>query len=80
MWQPNTCSYLIQYQVIVLPWWLGGKEHACQGRRHRRCKLPLGQEDPLARNSNLLQYSCLEKPKERGAWWAMVHGVAESDK
>ena len=25
---------------------------------------------------NLLQYSCLENPMDRGAWWATVHGVA----
>ena len=25
-----------------------------------------------------LQYSRLENPMERGAWWAVVHGVAES--
>ena len=25
-----------------------------------------------------LQYSCLENPKDRGAWWATVHEVAES--
>ena len=24
------------------------------------------------------QYSCLEKPMDRGAWWATVHGVTES--
>ena len=24
---------------------------------------------------NLLQYSCLENPRDRGAWWATVHGV-----
>ena len=27
---------------------------------------------------NPLQYSCLENPMDRGAWWATVHGVAES--
>ena len=27
-----------------------------------------------------LQYSCLENPMDRGAWQAMVHGVAESRK
>ena len=25
-----------------------------------------------------LQYSCLENPMNRGAWWAAVHGVAKS--
>ena len=28
--------------------------------------------------SNPFQYSCLEKPMDRGAWWATVHGVAQS--
>ena len=27
-------------------------------------------------NGNPLQYSCLENPMDRAAWWAMVHGVA----
>ena len=27
---------------------------------------------------NPLQYSCLENPMDRGAWWATVHGVAKS--
>ena len=30
-------------------------------------------------NVNPLQYSCLENPMERGAWQAVVYGVAESD-
>ena len=30
-------------------------------------------------NGNLLQYSCLENPMDRGAWQATVHRVAESD-
>ena len=29
-------------------------------------------------NGNLLQYSCLENPVDRGAWWAAVHGVEQS--
>ena len=29
-------------------------------------------------NGNLLQYSCLENPVDRGAWWAIVHGVIYS--
>ena len=41
----------------------------------------LGQEDPWRRHGNPLQYSCLENPMERGAWWAKVHGICkESDR
>ena len=29
-------------------------------------------------NGTPLQYSCLENPMDRGAWWASVHGVAKS--
>ena len=29
-------------------------------------------------NGNPLQYSCLENPMDRGAWWAAVHGVEKS--
>ena len=29
-------------------------------------------------NSYPLQYSCLKNFTDRGAWWAMVHGVAKS--
>ena len=29
-------------------------------------------------NGNPLQCSCLENPKDRGAWWAAVSGVAQS--
>ena len=25
-----------------------------------------------------LQYSCLENPRDRGAWWAAIYGVAQS--
>ena len=30
-------------------------------------------------NGTPLQYSCLENPMDRGAWYAAVHGVAKSD-
>ena len=29
-------------------------------------------------NGTPLQFSCLENPMDRGAWWAAVHGVAKS--
>ena len=34
---------------------------------------------PGGGNDNPLQFSCLENPKDRGAWKATVHGVAKSD-
>ena len=34
---------------------------------------------PGEENVNLLQYSCLENPMDRGAWQATIHGVAELD-
>ena len=33
---------------------------------------------PGGRNGNPLQYSCLENPTDRGAWWAIVHRVVRS--
>ena len=36
------------------------------------------QQDKWRRNGNPLRYSCLENPVDRGAWWAAVHGVAQS--
>ena len=29
-------------------------------------------------NANPLQYSCLENPMDRGAWWATVLGITKS--
>ena len=29
-------------------------------------------------NGNTLQCSCLENPRDRGAWWAAIYGVAQS--
>ena len=40
--------------------------------------LILGSErSPGEGNSNPLQYSCLENPKDRGAWWATSRGIAK---
>ena len=33
---------------------------------------------PGGGHGNPLQFSCLENPMDRGAWWATVHGVAKS--
>ena len=38
---------------------------------------PRFRKIPWRRNGSPLQYSCLENPMDRGAWWATVHGVAK---
>ena len=35
-------------------------------------------KSPGGGHGNPLQYSCLENPMDRGAWWAPLHGVAKS--
>ena len=40
-----------------------------------------GNSYPLQYSSEkamALQYSCLDNPRDGGAWWAAVHGVAKS--
>ena len=39
--------------------------------------IPGSGRSPGEGNGNPLQYSCLENPMDRGAWWATVHGVAK---
>ena len=56
-----------------LPWWVIGKELTCQ------CSLICGSgRSPVEGNGNPFQYSCLENPRDRGAWWAAIYGVAQS--
>ena len=62
--------------TLGLPWRLSGKEPACHSGDSG--SIPGLGRSPAEGNNNLLQYSCLEKPTERGAWWATVHGIAKS--
>ena len=57
-----------------------GKEPACNvGDARDMGSIPGSGRSPGAGHGNPLQYSCLENPMDRGAWWATVHGVAESN-
>ena len=40
--------------------------------------IPGWGRSPEGGNGNPLQYSFLENPMDRGAWWTTVHGVAKS--
>ena len=44
-----------------------------------RGSIPGSGRSPGEGNGNPLPYSCLENPIDGEAWWATVHGVAESD-
>ena len=39
--------------------------------------IPVSRRSPGEGIGNPLQYSCLENPMDREAWWATVHGVAK---
>ena len=41
--------------------------------------IPGWGRSPGGGHGNPLQYSCLENPTDRGAWWATVHRITESD-
>ena len=53
-----------------------GKEFACNAAD--LASIPGSGRFPGGRNGNPLQYSCLENPMDRGAWWTTVHGVTKS--
>ena len=54
-----------------------GKESACNAGDLGL--IPGSGRSPGGGNGNPLHYSCLENSMERGAWWAIVHGIPESD-
>ena len=43
-----------------------------------KSELPLLRDVIREGNGNPLQYSCLENPMDRAAWWAAVHGVSKN--
>ena len=53
-----------------------GKESACNAGDLG--SIPGSGRSPGEGNGNPLQYSCLENPMDREAWWVIVHGVAKS--
>ena len=54
-----------------------GKESACNVGDLGL--IPGSGRSPREGNGNPLQYSCLENPMDREAWWATVHGLPELD-
>ena len=64
---------------ILLPFWVAQKV-----KKQISCNtgdpvlIPGSGRSPREGNGYPLQYSGLENPKDRGAWWATVHGVTKS--
>ena len=64
---------------VVIPGGPSDKEHTYQCRRHNRHRFDLWVGKILcSRKWQPLQCSCLENPRDRGAWWATIHRVAKS--
>ena len=62
-----------------LPRWLRGKESTCNaGVTGERGSIPESGRSPGGGQGYPLQYSCLENPMDRGAWWATVHSITKS--
>ena len=51
---------------------------ASAGDAREASSIPGAGRSPGEGNGNPRQYSCLENPMDREAWWATVHGVAKS--
>ena len=66
-------------QPSGFPGGASGKESTCQCGRHKRHGFdPWVRKIPGGGHGNPLQYSCLENPMDRGAWWLKVHGVSKN--
>ena len=76
-WQPTPVllpgkSHGRRSLVGCSPW--GSKESDTSEQLHFHFSLSCIGEG----NGNPLQCSCLENPRDRGAWWAAIYGVAQS--
>ena len=66
--------YSFSYLKMGFPGGSDGKESCNAGDLG---SIPGSEISPGGGHSNPLQYSCLENPIERGAWWTTVHGVTK---
>ena len=77
----SSISLSIQHNDLSngLSRWLSSKESACNAEAAGdTVSIPRFRGFPGGGNGNPLQYSCLDNPMDRGAWWAIVHGVVKS--
>ena len=71
--------FIPEYGRGGLPWWLGNEESVCNaGEAGDGGLIPGLGRSPGEEHGNPLQCSCQKNPMDRGAWQAIVHGVAKS--
>ena len=77
--RPKRFGLFYDIRLWDFPGGASGKEPTHQCWRQRDTGLIPGSErSPGGGHSNPFQYSFLENPMDRGAWWATVHQVAKS--
>ena len=67
---------LLSGSLVSFPGGSDGKASACNAGDPGL--VPGLRRSPGEGNGNPLQYSCLENPTDRGAWWATIHRVTKS--
>ena len=81
-WRVRRCSiYYLWTKWLILKGFPGCsvvKNFTCQCRRCRRRDFLGSGISPGEGNGRQFHYSCSENPKDRGAWWAIVQGLAKS--
>ena len=75
-WHVSKILFCSSHSERGRPWWLSGKEPACNAGDVG--SVPGLGRSPGGGNGCPPQYSCLEDSMDRGAWWATVHGVTNS--
>ena len=69
------CPLWLTYLQVAL---MVKNAHANAGDLRDASSIPGLGRSPGEGHGNPLQYSCLENPMDRGAWWATVHEVTKS--
>ena len=68
-------EFVLDHKYNCNPWWSVVKNPPANAGDV--CPIPGSETSPGGGDGNPLQYSCLENPMNRGAWWAIVHRVAQ---
>ena len=75
---PQVCNTLPPFLPLSCGFPGGSEVKASASHAGDPGSIPGSGRSPGEGNGNPLQYSCLENPMDRKAWWATVHGVPKS--